>query len=242
MRTKKLVVFLTALFVTVVGYAADTTYDSAAGTVTIPEVEIDGKVAFVNVKLERNSNGTFSVISTEEPPVSRTDATYDPASGTVTIPTLAPSRDVSVINYANFKLKENSNGTFSLLSFEKPQVSDILYCSTYAAGTDYCIDGSFPTCPPVQSQVDKIKAGMSYDEVVEILGCHGVLVVRTVDQYGTEVSFYAWSASSDTFSEWNENPRNLATVGFYNGSVKFINRLLAIHRKPSDLVNDSDQN
>ncbi|MEF3074249.1 hypothetical protein V2P20_04360 [Methylobacter sp. Wu1] len=241
MKIKKLGVFLTILFVTTPGHSADTTYDPAAGTVTIPEVEIDGKVAFVNVKLERNSNGTFSVISTEEPPVSRTDTTYDPASGTVTIPTLAPSRDVSVINYANFKLQANSNGTFSLLSFEKPQVSDILYCSTYAAGTDYCIDGSFPTCPPVQSQVDKIKAGMSYDEVVEILGCHGVLVVRT-DQYGTEVAFYAWSASSDTFPERNVNPRTFATVGFYKGSVKFINQLLAIHRKPSDLVNDSDQN
>jgi hypothetical protein len=241
MRIKEPGVFLTALFVTVVGYAADTTYDPATGTVTIPEVEIDGKVAFANVKLERNPNGTFSVISTEEPPISRTDTTYDPASGTVTIPTLASNR--GVIDYANFKLKENSNGTFSLLSFEEPQVSDILYCSTYAPGTDYCVDGSFYTCPPVQSLVEKIKVGMSYDEVVEILGCHGVLVGRTVDQYGTKVSFYAWSTDSSTFSEWVlRQPDQLATVTFYNGSVKYIDKLIAVHTEPTDLVYDSDQN
>ncbi len=49
MRIKKLGVFLTALFVTTIGQAANTTYDSATGTVTIPEVVVNGKVEFVNV-------------------------------------------------------------------------------------------------------------------------------------------------------------------------------------------------
>jgi pimeloyl-ACP methyl ester carboxylesterase len=50
--------------------AASATYDSATGTATISEVLVNGIVEFINVKLKANPDGTFSVLSTEKPPVS----------------------------------------------------------------------------------------------------------------------------------------------------------------------------
>jgi len=50
--------------------AASATYDSATGTATIPEVLVNGKVEFVNVKLKASPDGTFRVLAAKKPPVS----------------------------------------------------------------------------------------------------------------------------------------------------------------------------
>ncbi|MBF6649813.1 hypothetical protein [Methylobacter sp. BlB1] len=172
MKTKKTRVFLTALFVTTIGHAADTTYDPATGTVTIPEVAVNGKVEFVNVKLKANSDGTFSILSTEAPKASPSTSTYDPAANTVTIPSVVIGGKVE---HTNVKLALNPDGTLSVLSTEAPPVPDSLSCSTYVPGTNICDEGKYPTCLVTLSQAAQIKDGMTYDQVVGIIGCHGVL-------------------------------------------------------------------
>jgi pimeloyl-ACP methyl ester carboxylesterase len=49
---------------------ASAAYDTSIGAATIPEVLVNGKTEFINVKLKLNPDGTFSVLSTEKPPVS----------------------------------------------------------------------------------------------------------------------------------------------------------------------------
>jgi hypothetical protein len=191
MKTKKTRVFLTALFVTTIGHAADTTYDPATGTVTIPEVAVNGKIEFVNAKLKVESDGTFSILSTEAPQASPNTTTYDPASNTVTIPSVAVDGKAK---YANVKLGLNPDGTLSVLSAEESPVTD-LTCKEFAAGTSYCSEGRFPTCKTNLTQANKLQVGMTYDEVVEILGCHGVLMSHTA-QGGTSVGVYGWGTES----------------------------------------------
>jgi hypothetical protein len=199
MTIKKLAVFLTALFATTIGQAENATYDPTTGAVTLPSVEVNGKVEFVNVKLGLNSDGTLSVLSTETPKVSPTSITYDPTTGAVTIPSVEVNGKVE---FVNVKLGLNSDGTLSVLSTENPvpstetpKGSNNLSCSTYAAGTNYCTDGSYPTCQPKLSQIYQLQKGMTYDEVVEILGCHGVLA--TLGGSGsTSVAGYTWGTSS----------------------------------------------
>jgi hypothetical protein len=98
MKIKNLGAFLTALSVITIGQAADTTYDPATGEITIPEVEVNGKVEFVNVKLKANSDGTLSVVSSEAPKASSTPTTYDPATDTVTIPSVTINGKVEYEN------------------------------------------------------------------------------------------------------------------------------------------------
>jgi hypothetical protein len=191
MKTKKAGIFLTALFAATIGHAADTTYDPATGTVTIPEVVVNGKVEFVNVKLKVKSDGTFSILSTEAPQASSDATTYDPASNSVTIPSVAVDGKAK---YTNVKLGLNPDGTLSVLSAEEPPVID-LTCNEFAAGTNYCSEGRFPTCKVNLTQVNKLQQGMTYDEVVEILGCHGVLMSHT-GQGGTSIGTYGWGTAS----------------------------------------------
>ncbi|WP_155920621.1 hypothetical protein [Methylobacter luteus] len=125
----------------------------------------------ITVKLKADSDGTFSVLSKEAPPVSTTATTYDATNGTVTIPAVEADGKVE---YANVKLGFNSDGTLSVLSTEAPPVSDSLSCSTYVPGTSYCNDGKYPSCIPDLSQAAQVQKGMTYDQVVKIIGCHGV--------------------------------------------------------------------
>ncbi len=63
-------------------------------------------------------------------------------------------------------------------------------CSNYAAGTDFCDQGTFPTCKPSHAERSQVQAGMTYKEVVNIVGCHGVLSARN----GTVV-IYTWGTA-----------------------------------------------
>lgn len=191
MKTKKAGIFLTALFAATIGHAAETTYDPATGTVTIPEVVVNGKVEFVNVKLKVKSDGTFSILSTEAPQASSDATTYDPASNSVTIPSVAVDGKAK---YTNVKLGLNPDGTLSVLSAEESPVTD-LTCKEFAAGTSYCSEGRFPTCKTNLTQTNKLQQGMTYDQVVEILGCHGVLASHGA-QNGTSIGIYEWGTES----------------------------------------------
>ncbi|MBF6649811.1 hypothetical protein [Methylobacter sp. BlB1] len=231
MKIKKLGVFLAALFLTTVGQAEDRVNPVRNnqymvkrvndqyyfGKITIPKVMVNDKLEFVNVKLERNSDLSFSVISTEKPSVSKTATTYDPASGTATIPTVVIEGKVA---YANVKLKFNPDGTLGVLSSEEPRVDDITRCSVYAAHSviwgahdNYCAAGRFPTCKPEQSQISKLQEGMTYDEVVETLGCHGVLLARV--NSGGPTAFYVWGTGSSTSHH--------TTLTFSAGELRYIN-------------------
>jgi hypothetical protein len=95
-------------------------YDPVTGSVTIPAVQVGGKVEFANVKLEFNPAGTLSVLSSEAPkaPVAAS-AAYDPATGEATISEVLVN---GIVEFVNVKLKANQDGTFSVLSTEKPSV------------------------------------------------------------------------------------------------------------------------
>jgi pimeloyl-ACP methyl ester carboxylesterase len=101
--------------------SASATYDPAAGTATIPAVQVGDKVEFANVKMGFNPDGTLSVLSSEAPraPVPAS-ATYDPATGTATISEVLVN---GKSEFVNVKLKANPDGTFSVLAAEKPPVS-----------------------------------------------------------------------------------------------------------------------
>jgi hypothetical protein len=133
MRIKKLAVLLPALFATTMGQAANTAYESTAGTATIPEVVVNGMVEFVNVNLQANPDGTFSVLSTDAPAISPGATTYDPATGTVTIPSVQVD---GLVEFTNVKLGFNQNGTLSVLSNETP-------------GVDYVSDGENTVYQPI---------------------------------------------------------------------------------------------
>lgn len=232
MKIKKLAVFFAALFLTIIGQAEDRVNPVRNNQytlkrvndqyyfneITIPKVMVNDKLEFVNVKLERNSDLSFSVISTEKPSVSKTAATYDPASGTATIPTVMIEGKVA---YANVKLKFNPDGTLSVLSSEEPRVDDITRCSAYAAHSafwpenNYCVAGRFPTCKPDQSQINKLQLGMTYDEVVETLECHGVLLARVRAFFGGDISFYVWGTGTSTSHH--------TTLTFKDGLLTYIN-------------------
>ena len=114
-----------------------TIYDPATGTVTIPAVQVSDKVEFANVKLGFNPEGTLTVLSYEAPdpktPIAAS-AVYDPATGTATIPDVLVN---GIDEFINVKLKANPDGTFSVLSTEKPTVAKTF--TIYDPATDTAI-------------------------------------------------------------------------------------------------------
>lgn len=135
MRIKKLAVLIQALFAATLVHAENTTYDTASGTATIPEVVVDGKVAFVNVELKLNPDGTFSILSTDAPAIPSGATTYDPATGTVTIPSVQVD---GLVEFTNVELGFDQNGKLKVLSNETPDV-------------DYVSDGENTIYQPINS-------------------------------------------------------------------------------------------
>lgn len=148
--------FVALCFIMSQAFAENTVYDTDTGIATIPTVEINGKIEFLNVQLGLNEDGTFSVLKADLPADNNT---------------------------AN--------------------------CSSFQAGTNYCIDGTFPTCDTTGVSVSEIKVGMSYDEIVNLLGCHGVLTTSNGD-----VALYAWG--EEAFFD--------RAIIFKNGTVDSISR------------------
>ncbi len=65
-------------------------------------------------------------------------------------------------------------------------------CNNFAAGTPFCDEGVLPTCSFTQEQKSQIAIGMTYDEVVNIVGCHGFLAGR-----GDISAVYQWVEGSN---------------------------------------------
>lgn len=61
-------------------------------------------------------------------------------------------------------------------------------CSFYASDDIFCVDGHYPTCSVSEQQINELSVGMTYDEAIARLGCHGVPVAMS----GPEVAIYAW--------------------------------------------------
>ena len=129
---------------------------------------------------------------------------YDVATGIVTIPAVEINNKIELINV---QLKLNPAGTFSFVSAQTPPPSDPLACSNYAAGTDYCTDGKYPTCEVSSDQANQISEGMTYQEVIQIFGCHGVLSARN-----GAVAVYVWGSESFVSH----------AVTFYDGKVNSV--------------------
>lgn len=110
--------------------------------------------------------------------------TYDLPNKTLTIPQVV----VGDVTYNNVVLKLND---FEVLKFEQPAPNK-LTCSNYAAGTDLCADGKYPTCEVSFEQVNQVKTGMTYQQVIQIAGCHGVLAARG----NAPVAIYTWGTAS----------------------------------------------
>lgn len=219
---------------------ADTAYDPATGTATIPEVVIGGKVAFVNVKLQANQDGTFNVLSAEQPEIPAGAATYDPATGTVTIPAVEADGKVA---FANVRLGLNPDQTLlSVISSEVPEeptTPPVVYhsqnCSDFVEATYtqddgqtvtgmYCIQGDkehageqLPaTCTPDDAVMATIQVGMDYDQVVELAGCHPLLG----SDPGKRVNYF-WGTKWDPES-WEPTH----TVGFVDGKIASLEHVL----------------
>jgi hypothetical protein len=62
-------------------------------------------------------------------------------------------------------------------------------CSRILNGTRFCDLADFPTCDTVSIDISEISDGMTYSEVANIFGCHGVL--NTSDTTD-EIGIYAW--------------------------------------------------
>lgn len=216
MRIKKLAVLIQALLAATLAQAENTAYDTASGTATIPEVVVDGKVVFVNVKLKSNPDGTFSILSTEAPPISPSAATYDPVTGLVTLPAVEVDGKVE---FVKAKLGLSPDLTqLSVLSTEAPPVvhhsescSDFveaiytqddgetvagMYCDQ--GSVEHAAEQSPATCSPDTDQLAKVEVGMTYDQVVELAGCHPFLSnagKHTTYVWGTKWAPDSWETT-----------------------------------------------
>jgi hypothetical protein len=72
-------------------------------------------------------------------------------------------------------------------------------CSNSYPETPFCDDATFPTCDTTHIPISSIVSGMNYDEVVDAIGCHGVLTSATTTS-STPIAIYAWG--SRTGYDW----------------------------------------
>jgi hypothetical protein len=106
---------------------------------------------------------------------------------------------------------ESSDEVFYLEPvFEKDSDVSSLECSLYAAGTSFCAEGPFPTCPITRSMGFQIAQDMSYEEVVNLVGCHGALKAYEPTGKGGWSVVYEWGSYN--------NPFLFVTVGFLTDS------------------------
>jgi hypothetical protein len=66
-----------------------------------------------------------------------------------------------------------------------------LNCSTFYPESTFCDEATFPTCDAQDIPISSIATGMSYTEVVEVLGCHGVLTSASATSEAS-VAIYGW--------------------------------------------------
>jgi hypothetical protein len=64
-------------------------------------------------------------------------------------------------------------------------------CSSVYTGTPFCDDGTFPTCDTTNIPISSITSGMSYSEVIAVMGCHGVLT-SVSDSSSVAIALYSW--------------------------------------------------
>jgi hypothetical protein len=79
------------------------------------------------------------------------------------------------------------------------QEDTTLSCSNSYPETPFCDDATFPTCDTTNIPFSSIVSGMKYDEVVDVIGCHGVLTSATTTS-STPIAIYAWG--SRTGYDW----------------------------------------
>lgn len=86
-------------------------------------------------------------------------------------------------------------------------------CTNYAAGTTYCDEGTYPTCEASRAEKTQIKMGMSYEDVANIVGCHGILGSRVTSPSGiASVVKYSWRGTGSS----------ILVISILNGKVRSI--------------------
>jgi hypothetical protein len=226
MRIKNLGAFLTALSVITIGQAADTTYDPATGEITIPEVEVNGKVEFVNVKLKANSDGTLSVVSSEAPKASSAPTTYDPATDTVTIPSVTVNGKVE---YENVELGINSDGTLSVLSTETPtpSYSDNIQDESYQTELESILSAaSYNWGVPVGNisgyNVQYRRFAIGSDYIYQILG--------TSSTDGSQLGFACICANVNTVKTWRGVSNSACDAANPNTPLKLDDPVMGVYK------------
>tara|TARA_R110001592_G_scaffold363371_1_gene685745 strand:+ start:381861 stop:382550 length:690 start_codon:yes stop_codon:yes gene_type:complete len=69
-------------------------------------------------------------------------------------------------------------------------------CSVFRPGTTLCDQGTFPTCPVTMNMGSAISVGMTYDELANVVGCHGVLNVNASKE---NAGVYIWGPAHHIF-------------------------------------------
>lgn len=80
-------------------------------------------------------------------------------------------------------------------------------CSNTYPDTVFCDDAAFPTCDSSSVTLSSIVSGMNYNDVVDKMGCHGVLTNATTTSISA-IATYAWGTRTGydwviTFIEQN---------------------------------------
>ena len=95
-------------------------------------------------------------------------------------------------------------------------------CSVYLGSSPFCNQGKLPTCEVTRAQGFEISAGMTYEQVVLKLGCHGALS-KTLNLGNVILADYTWSVFTKIpyvtiivgFESRNGGIPKVARVGIY---------------------------
>lgn len=99
----------------------------------------------------------------------------------------------------------NNNEIFYL----SPQFNGLLAstgCTKFAGNSPFCVEGKAPSCDFSTEKAYQLASGMTYAEVVEIIGCHGELA--------------SWTSSGDTWIgiyQWRKTPPLVDLVITFTG-------------------------
>lgn len=86
---------------------------------------------------------------------------------------------------------DNPDETFWIEPVFEKIASSVTSCSVFVGNTGFCDQGSTPNCGVTKAQAFEISEGMTYQQVVGILGCHGDLASLQTSG-GITMGLYGW--------------------------------------------------
>jgi hypothetical protein len=91
-----------------------------------------------------------------------------------------------------------SSPTGAWLYRELKKVNSPASCSLYVPGSLFCDTVNEPICTVTDAQISQIAVGMSYDQVVGILGCHGQISFGSLEN-DSPFEVYFWNGGTYQF-------------------------------------------